>query len=107
MKRFCIRTGWILCVAAMIETTACKKDNNNPAPPTYTVPTTYNFMDADSLNAKTYLSMLGEMEAVINRANTAGVIVSSSQLISMFTNQGNFFTDTVFSGFTLDLNNSG
>jgi len=108
MKRFCILTGALVCVAVIMTIPACKKDNNNLAPPpSYTVPTTYNFTDADSLNAKTYLSMLGEMEAAINRANTAGVTVSSSQLTNMFANQGNFFTDTVFSGFTLDLNNSG
>jgi hypothetical protein len=108
MKRFCILTGALVSVAVIMAIAACKKDNNNPAPPpSYTVPTTYNFTDADSLNAKTYLSMLGEMEAAINRANTVGVTVSSSQLTNMFANQGNFFTDTVFSGFTLDLNNSG
>jgi hypothetical protein len=86
---------------------ACKKDNNsNPGTPTYAIPDSYNFPNADSLTAKTYLSMIGEMESVINRANT-GNPVSSTQLTGMYANQGAYFTDTSFNGVTIDLNGSG
>ena len=48
------------------------------------------------------------MEAVINKGNTAGTIVSSSQLANMYANSGgSFFTDTSFSGNVVNLNNSG
>jgi Domain of unknown function (DUF4856) len=82
----------------------CKKNDSTPS---YTVPGTYNFTNADSLPAKTALSMLAEIEAVINKGNTANTVVSAAQLKSMFSNQGGYFTDTVFSGFTLHLNTSG
>jgi hypothetical protein len=98
-----------LCMAAVFSlSTACKKDNTGNQSTTYTVPSTYTFSNVDSLPAKTLLSMLAEMEAVINKGNTAGTIVSSSQLSNMYANQGGFFfTDTVFSGITVNLNTSG
>jgi Domain of unknown function (DUF4856) len=95
-------------ITALFLVTSCKKDNNNnPPPPGYTVPTTYNFNNADSLNAKIYLSMLAQMETAINKTNTAGTTVSNVQLKQMFGNQGGFFTDTVFNGTSVKLNNSG
>ncbi|RFM25818.1 DUF4856 domain-containing protein [Deminuibacter soli] len=93
--------------AALLFTTSCKKDDNNNATPSYTVPTTYNFSNADSLKAKTTLSMLAEIENTINLGNNAGTVVSSATLKGMFSNTGNYFTDTVFNGTTLHLNTSG
>lgn len=84
---------------------SCKKDDNSPSSPTYTIPVTYSFSNADSLTAKTILSMLGQMESQINAGNTNNE-VSSTTLKSMFANQGNFFRDTTFSGTTLNLNSS-
>jgi hypothetical protein len=86
--------------------TACKKDNNPSPTPTYTVPATYNFANADSANAKIYLSMIGEMEAAIN-LGSAGNVVSGPQLLGMYANQGGFFHDTTFSGISYNLNTSG
>lgn len=83
---------------------SCKKSDSIPS---YSVPSTYNFSNADSLTAKTTLSMLAEMEIAINKSNTANTVVSSSQLRSMFSNQGSFFTDTIFNSNTLHLNTSG
>lgn len=90
-------------------TTGCNKDDNkgNSSQPSYDVPDTYSFKDADSLGAKTQLSMLAEMEAVFNTGNTAGVRISAARLKGMFANTGNYFTDTTFSGVTLALNSSG
>jgi hypothetical protein len=110
MGKSLIRISAIGLAVILFLSTACKKDNNksNPPPPTYTVPSTYTFSNADSIPAKTLLSMLAEMEAVINRANIPGTIVSSSQLANMYANSGgSFFTDTVFSGTTVNLNTTG
>jgi hypothetical protein len=92
--------------AALILSAGCKKDNG-PSTPNYTVPTTYNFSNADSLTAKTTLSMLAEIEAAINLGNTTGNVVSNAKLKLMFANTGGYFTDTTFSGATLHLNTSG
>jgi len=93
--------------ASLILFTACKKDNNNnPGTPPYTVPETYNFSNADSLTAKTYLSMIGQMEAAINNGNN-GNAVSSTQLQGMYANFGSYFRDTSFNGIILPLNISG
>lgn len=88
-----IRISGIGLAAILFLATACKKDNNigNPPPHTYTVPSTYTFNNVDSIPAKTLLSMLAEMEAVINKGNTAGTIVSSSQLANMYANSGGSF----------------
>lgn len=83
----------------------CKKSDSNS--PGYTVPATYNFNNADSSGAKTYLSMLAQMESVINTGNTAGTVVSSAKLKAMFVNTGNNFNDTSFNGVKLPLNTSG
>jgi hypothetical protein len=110
IRKSLIRITAIHMTALLFLSTACKKDNtnSNPPPPVYTVPSTYTFSKVDSIPAKTLLSMLAEMEAAINRGNMSGTIVSSSQLTSMYANSGgSFFTDTVFSGTPVNLNNSG
>ncbi|HLA58275.1 MAG TPA: hypothetical protein VK622_05925, partial [Puia sp.] len=95
MKHFLLRLIGLGMTAGLLFFTACKKDNNNnnPGPPTYTVPDTYQFANADSLTAKTYLSMIGQMEALINNANN-GNAVSSTQLNLMYANSGGYFRDT-------------
>lgn len=98
-------TGWSLAIISLIST-GCKKDNNNSTP-NYTIPTNYNFTDADSTKAKIVLSMLGKLEGAINTGNTAGVAVDGAKLKAMFANTGNNFTDTTFGGVTLNLNASG
>jgi len=106
MKRnFSASTGLVM-IATLIFSAACKKDSA-PSIPNYTVPTTYNFPNADSLTAKTFLSMTAEIEAVINLGNTSGNVVSNTKLKSMFANTGGFFTDTTFNSNVLHLNTSG
>ena len=91
---------------AVLVGTSCKKDSA-PSTPNYTIPTTYTFSNADSLTAKTILSMIGEIENAINVGNTAGNVVSNTKLKGMFANTGGYFTDTTFNSTTLHLNNSG
>ena len=109
MKHIFLRMSGLGMTAGLLFFSACKKDNNsnnNPGTPTYTVPDTYQFANADSLTAKTYLSMIGQMEAAINNANN-GNAVSSTQLNLMYANTGGYFRDTTFNSNTINLNSSG
>ena len=109
MRYFLYRLSGLGFTAGLFFFTACKKDNNsnnNQGTPTYSVPDTYQFANADSLTAKTYLSMIGQMEAAINNANN-GVAVSSTQLNLMYANTGGYFRDTTFNSNTISLNSSG
>ena len=109
MKHFLLRLSGLVMITGLLFFTACKKDNNsnnNPGTSKYTVPDTYQFANADSLTAKTYLSMIGQMEALINNANN-GNAVSSTQLILMYVNSGDYFRDTTFNSNTINLNSSG
>ena len=108
MKHFFVRMSGLGITAGLLFFTACKKDNNsnNSGTPTYTVPDTYQFANADSLTAKTFLSMIGQMEAFINTANN-GNAVSSTQLNLMYANTGGYFSDTSFGTNTINLNSSG
>ncbi|OQP42817.1 hypothetical protein A4H97_11695 [Niastella yeongjuensis] len=106
MKKTLVLAAGYVTLAMTLFSVGCKKDDNNDAP-SYTVPTTYYFTNVDSSNAKTYLSMLAEMENLINTGNTANTVVSAAKLKGMFTNTGNYFTDTTFSGVKYNLNTSG
>jgi hypothetical protein len=108
MKYILLRLSGLVVTAGLLFVSACKKDNNsnNPGTPTYTVPDTYQFAHADSLTAKTYLSMIGQMEAAIINANN-GIAVSSTQLNLMYANTGGYFRDTTFNSYTINLNGSG
>jgi hypothetical protein len=107
MKRIFNQTTGFIIAAIFFTSIGCKKNNSGNNTPVYTVPDTYNFSDADSLKAKTILSMIAEIEIVINKGNTSGNLVSGNQLKEMYSNLGSFFTDTSFSGTSLNLNNSG
>jgi hypothetical protein len=93
--------------AAILFAVGCKNDDNTTAAPTYNVPTTYTFTNVDSLSAKASLSMITQIENEINLGNTAGTVVNSAKLKSMYANQGSFFTDVTISGSVLNLNTSG
>lgn len=100
MKNLLVKTNIIaLTVLSLV---SCTKSDA----PSYTVPTTYNFSGIDSIPAKTTLSMLAEMEIAINKGNTLGTAVSGTKIKGMFANTGGYFTDTIFSGITLNLNAS-
>jgi len=105
MKKTLLIVAGYATIAMSLFSIGCKKNDNDS--PSYTVPTTYNFNNVDSTSAKTYLSMLAEMENTINTGNTAGTVVSNTKLKGMFVNTGNYFTDTTFSGVKLSLNSSG
>ena len=93
-------------VIALMFSLGCSKDDNVSTQPTYTVPETYTFKSVDSIPAKTLLSMLANMELVMNQGNASGNVVDAAKLKSMFANQGGYFRDTTFSDKPLNLNAS-
>ncbi len=55
---------------ALFLATSCKKDNNNPSVPVYTVPTTYNFTNINDTNQLKLIAMADQIGVAVNLANT-------------------------------------
>lgn len=96
--------------------TSCKKDTTTPLPeptptpaPSYTVPTTYNFSNANYTEATTRLMMMGELITYIRTAHTTTAAVqptlSAQKLQDMFTATGNPFTNVALNGLSVQLKN--
>ncbi len=90
-------------LSVILVTSSCKKDNNNsPSVPNYTVPTTYNFTNANYSGQLVLLAMADQIVAKINLANTTpNTVVSAQTLTDMLNNVNNNFNDSA-----LQLNNS-
>jgi hypothetical protein len=75
---------------------SCKKSNTtDPTPtPAYTVPTTYNFTNANFADATTRLGMVVEMQTVMKTA-TSGVL-DGQKLKDMFANQNSPFVTAAY-----------
>jgi hypothetical protein len=76
---------------------SCKKNNVNPVNPipSYTVPSTYNFINVNDSNQLKLIAMADQLVAKINLANTIpATVVSAQTLINMFNNTGNLFNDS-------------
>jgi hypothetical protein len=101
-----LKSSLFLLIALALFSVGCSKNDSVPSTPSYTVPETYTFKNVDSIPAKTLLSMLANMELVINQGNTSGNVVDAAKLKSMFSNQGRYFRDTTFSDQPLNLNSS-
>lgn len=86
----------LLFLTGQILITSCGDDDTNdpdPTPePTYTVPTTYVFTDADGNNTVSYsgqtarLDMLEEITSYMKTGNTSGTPLDATTLNNMFTN---------------------
>jgi hypothetical protein len=101
----------ILALAALTCTSSCKKDKKTPeeetptpSSPAYTVPTSYNFTNADFTSSTRRISMLGEMTTYIRSTHTSTLIsqpsLNAQKLKDMYANVNNLFTG-------VDLNTSG
>lgn len=92
---------------SVIAFASCKKndDNNTPAIPVYTVPTTYNFTNVNDTAQLKLILMADQIGAYINTANTTpNTVLSAQKLKDMFNNANSYFND---SSATLKLNASG
>lgn len=108
MKKTIQRTFVLLTLTFSI--IACKKENPIPQPepinetPTYTIPTTYNFGNADFKSSTQRLAMLTELVNYLRATHTttaaAQPTVSAQKLKNMYINAASQFTDT-------ELNTSG
>jgi hypothetical protein len=94
-------TALCLISAALITITGCKKNNDNT--PTYTIPTTYNFSNANFADATTRLGMEGEMATIMKNALTGPI--NSTTLKNMVTNTGSPFTTAGYSTSGLQIQN--
>jgi len=86
----------LLSLSALV-LASCDKDDDNNEPetgnnPSYNVPETYTFTDADGNNTVSYsgqeerLNQLGEMTALMKTGNTPGTRVDARSLKDMFAN---------------------
>src|SRR5262245_35567038 len=93
-------------------TAGCKKDaEQDPTPtptpttPTYTVPTTYNFSNADFSSSTKRISMLGELTTYIRitHVNVAHGTLDAQKLKDMYANVNSMFTDALLNTSGLQL----
>jgi hypothetical protein len=96
----------ILCSLslAVILFAGCKKSTNNPTP-TYTVPTTYNFANANFADATTRLGMYTEMSNLMKTGLTTQL--SATALKNMFANAGSPFATAAYNTSGIDIKDQG
>lgn len=101
MKKFLFPS---VAIIAALSATSCKKDETtkDPSVKAYTVPTTYEFSNANFSKSKNLVKMTVEVDAYLKTANTGStvVVLDPSKLNNMFSNTGNPFSDAA-------LNSSG
>jgi hypothetical protein len=92
-----------LIAAVIIFATSCKKSS---APtPTYAIPTTYNFSNANFADAKTRLGMYTEMSNVMKNALTGSI--SATTLKNMFSNTSAPFTTAAYNTSGIQIKDQG
>ena len=92
-KKLCAATA-IMC--AVVSVSSCKKDDDSlPAIKSYTVPTTYNFSNANFTKSTQLAKMVVEIDAYLKTANAGSSVVTlnQSKLNNMFSNTGNPYAD--------------
>lgn len=106
MKRGIVKVSLCLLASATL-LIGCKKkdkDTTETQTPSYEVPTTYNFANADTLVSKQHIAMLGEITNYIKTTHSASAapILDAQKLKDMFANIGGYFsTPELNNGFSL------
>jgi hypothetical protein len=80
--------------AAILIAAGCSKSDNKNTPPVYTVPTTYNFSNANFADATTRIGMIVEIQNVEKLATTA--TVDGQKAKNMFTNTSSPFATAAY-----------
>lgn len=75
---------------------SCTKVEYKPDPPTYVVPTSYNFPGVDYSNQRIVLGMFEKLDSLIDRGNIPGTSVDKQQMLDMYSNTGNPFNDASY-----------
>ncbi|WP_426671187.1 DUF4856 domain-containing protein [Mucilaginibacter sp. McL0603] len=86
-------TVFSLISAVLLIATGCKKSSSDPVP-TYTVPTTYNFANANFADATSRLGMVTEMQTVMKAALTG--TLDGTKLKNMFANTSSPFVTVAY-----------
>lgn len=99
MKKNVLKISLCALTASLV-LIACKKKEIEPTA-SYTIPTTYNFANADTLLPKQQIAMLGELTAYIKTTHsaTAAPILDAQKLKDMYANIGAYFS-------TIELNSA-
>jgi hypothetical protein len=102
----------VIALAALVVTSSCKKDKKEPEPepetpttpttPSYTVPASYNFSNANFTSSTQRIEMLSEITGYIRTAHstTTSPVLNAQRLKDMYMNANSQFTSTT-------LNSSG
>lgn len=94
MKQFILPS--VVLIAAL-SVTSCKKDEStkDPSVKPYTVPTTYEFSNANFSKSKNLVAMTVEIDAYLKTANVGSsvVVLDPSKLSNMFSNTGSPFSN--------------
>jgi hypothetical protein len=80
--------------AALLIAAGCSKSDNKNTPPVYTVPTTYNFSNANFADVTTRIGMIVEIQNVEKLATT--VTVDGQKAKNMFTNTSSPFATAAY-----------
>ncbi|MES2480313.1 MAG: DUF4856 domain-containing protein [Bacteroidota bacterium] len=94
----------VAILSSVLAFTSCKKEdkNSDPAVKAYTVPTTYNFANANYTQSSQLVKMTVEIDAYLKKPNAGSALIAIDQTVlnNMFSNTGNPFADA-------SLNSSG
>lgn len=74
--------------------TSCKKETVGSTAPDYEVPTSYNFVNSDTIESKQHIAMLGELTTYIRttHSNSVAPVLDGQKLRDMFANVNNYFS---------------
>ncbi|MBL7933181.1 MAG: DUF4856 domain-containing protein, partial [Bacteroidia bacterium] len=98
------KTFTLVALGSLVAFGSCKKDTKDPEPetpvtpgPSYSVPTTYNFSNADFKSSTQRIAMLGEITTYIRSTHTSTAAtqptLDAQKLKDMFSNANSQFTD--------------
>lgn len=100
----------VAILGSTIAFTSCKKEekNNDPAVKAYTVPTSYNFANANYTQSSQLVKMAVEIDAYLKKPNTGAltniVAIDQTVLNNMFSNTANPFTDATLNSSGININ---
>ncbi|MDB5136944.1 MAG: hypothetical protein JWP37_3547 [Mucilaginibacter sp.] len=99
-----IITSITICSAVLLLAAGCKRSSSDPVP-NYTIPTTYNFSNANFADATTRLGMYTEMSGVMKTALTGPI--SATTLKNMFSNTNSPFATATYNTSGVQIKDQG
>lgn len=91
------KTALFILSLGILGVTSCKKDEvpepTPTPPPSYTVPTTYNFTNVNYAGQTARLLMMDELSAYMKTGNSIGVALDAQKMKDMYVNANSPFAD--------------